>query len=217
VVLLFASFFLSNFISLSLCFFHSFQKISHPLFSPSPFVLSFPFCPPPVFSSSPLLFLFSPLSRSFSTVFLPLVLFSFPLYVVFFPSLSRCFFSPLLLSVVQCWCGCDGEWQWLLDEEDDELMMALAMLVRLSPLLFFSSVVPLSFSLSFSPFFFLSVLFCSSQLISVFPPYIPLSLCLFFSFLYPSFLLPLVSVSPLAFTARGCMRYCMNIVMAGVH
>jgi hypothetical protein len=44
---------------------------------------------------------------------------------------------------VQCWCGCDGEWQWLLDEEDDELTMALAMLVRLSPLLFFSSVVPL--------------------------------------------------------------------------
>ena len=100
VVLLFPSFFLYNFLSLSLCFFHSFQKISHPLFSSSPFVLSFPFCPPPVFSSSPLSFLFSPLSRSFSTVFLPLVLFSFPLYVVFFPSLSRCFFSPLLLSVL---------------------------------------------------------------------------------------------------------------------
>jgi hypothetical protein len=49
---------------------------------------------------------------------------------------------------VQCWCGCDGEWQWLLDEEDDELTMALAMLVRLSPLLFFSSVAPLWFSLA---------------------------------------------------------------------
>jgi hypothetical protein len=61
------------------------------------------------------------------------------------------FFSPLLLSVVQCWCGCDGEWQWLLDEEDDELTMALAMLVRLSPLLFFSSVVPLWFSLPLCP------------------------------------------------------------------
>jgi len=59
-VLLFPSFFLCNFLSLSLCFFHSFQKISHPLFSPSPFVLSFPFCPPPIFSSSPLSFLLSP-------------------------------------------------------------------------------------------------------------------------------------------------------------
>ncbi|KAJ6860251.1 hypothetical protein NC651_036572 [Populus alba x Populus x berolinensis] len=27
-----------------------------------------------------------------------------------------------------CWCGSDGEWQWLLDEEDDELKMALAVL-----------------------------------------------------------------------------------------
>jgi len=62
-----SSFFLCNFLSPSLCFFHSFQKISHPLFSPSPFVLSFPFCPPPVFSSSPLSFLFSPpFSSSFS-------------------------------------------------------------------------------------------------------------------------------------------------------
>jgi hypothetical protein len=168
VVLLFPSFFLYNFLSLSLCFFHSFQKISHPLFSSSPFVLSFPFCPPPVFSSSPLSFLFSPLSRSFSTVFLPLVLFSFPLYVVFFPSLSRCFFSPLLLSVLYYRYGCDGEWQWLLDEEDDELTMALAMLVRLSPLLFFSSVVPLWFSLSFSPLFFFqfSFVLVSSSLFS---------------------------------------------------
>ncbi|XP_073262723.1 protein ACCELERATED CELL DEATH 6 [Populus alba] len=29
---------------------------------------------------------------------------------------------------IQCWCGSDGEWQWLLDEEDDELKMALAVL-----------------------------------------------------------------------------------------
>ncbi|KAJ6884403.1 hypothetical protein NC652_031418 [Populus alba x Populus x berolinensis] len=38
-----------------------------------------------------------------------------------------------------CWSGSDVEWQWLLDEEDDELKMALAVLVRLS---------------SFCPFFF---------------------------------------------------------------
>jgi len=64
VVLLFPSFFLCNFLSPSLCFFRSFQKISHPLFSPSPFFLSFPFCSPPVFSSSPLSFL--PVSFFFS-------------------------------------------------------------------------------------------------------------------------------------------------------
>jgi len=100
VVLLFPSFFLYNFLSPSLCFFRSFQKISHPLFSPSPFVLSFPFCPPPVFSSSPLSFLFSPLSRSFSPVFLPLVLFSFPLYVVFLPPL--CAVHPLAFIAREC-------------------------------------------------------------------------------------------------------------------
>ncbi|KAJ6981335.1 hypothetical protein NC653_024669 [Populus alba x Populus x berolinensis] len=46
-----------------------------------------------------------------------------------------------------CWSGCDGEWQWLLDEEDDELKMALAVLVRLS---------------SFCPFFFVRLGFLSS-------------------------------------------------------
>ncbi|KAJ6877015.1 hypothetical protein NC651_029899 [Populus alba x Populus x berolinensis] len=41
---------------------------------------------------------------------------------------------------VQCWSGSDVEWQWLLDEEDDELKMALAVLVRLSSFCpFFSS------------------------------------------------------------------------------
>jgi hypothetical protein len=51
---------------------------------------------------------------------------------------------------VQYWCGCDGEWQWLLDEEDDELMMAFAVLVRLSPLLYsFLCRSPLVFPLLF--------------------------------------------------------------------
>ncbi|KAH8520528.1 hypothetical protein H0E87_001825, partial [Populus deltoides] len=44
-----------------------------------------------------------------------------------------------------CWCGCDGEWQWLLDEEDDELTMALAVL--------FSSVPPPPLCPSVSPAF----------------------------------------------------------------
>jgi hypothetical protein len=56
-------------------------------------------------------------------------------------------------------CGCDGEWQWLLDEEDDELTMVLAVLVWLSPLLYsFLCRSPLVFPLlSFSsPLLFLS-------------------------------------------------------------
>ena len=65
--------------------------------------------------------------------------------------------SIFLFSIVQCWCGCDGEWQWLLDEEDDELTMALAVLVRLSPLLYsFLCRSPLVFPpLSFSFFLFI--------------------------------------------------------------
>jgi len=45
VVLIFPSFFLCNFLSPSLYFFHSFQKISHPLFSPF-FSSLVPFLPP---------------------------------------------------------------------------------------------------------------------------------------------------------------------------
>jgi len=156
-------------------------------------------------------FCFSSLSRFFS-VFLPPVLFFFPSLCRLFPpfvlslfplsslpSLSRCrFFSPLLLSVVQCWCGCDGEWQWLLDEEDDELTMALAMLVRLSPLLFFSSVVPLWFSLSFPLFFFFSSLLFSSGHLCFPPLHSSLSLSFFPSLFCPSFLL---------FYSQNCMRF----------
>jgi len=54
---------------------------------------------------------------------------------------------------------------------------------------------PLSFPSGFPSrflFFFFSVLFCSPQVISVFPPYIPLSLCLFsppfFVLLFSSFI-----------------------------
>ncbi|KAJ6897915.1 hypothetical protein NC652_024669 [Populus alba x Populus x berolinensis] len=37
-------------------------------------------------------------------------------------------FFPLCGCFVECWCGSYGEWRWLLDEEDDELKMALAVL-----------------------------------------------------------------------------------------
>jgi len=109
-------------------------------------------------------------------------LYRLPLSVSIFPPHCLVPFSVFLFFVVQCWCGCDGEWQWLLDEED-ELTMALAVLVQLSPLLYsFPCRSSLVFPLVSSFFFFLSVLFCSPQVISVFPPYIPLSLCLFFFF-----------------------------------
>jgi len=108
-----------------------------------------------------------------STVILPLLcvffLLSFPS-----PFLSPPLFSPqycllppsvFLFFVVQCWCGCDGEWQWLLDEEDDELTMALAVLVRLSPLLYsFLCRSPLVFPLVSS------FVFSFSSLLSSFPP-----------------------------------------------
>jgi len=84
----------------------------------------------------------------FSSVLLSSFLLCSALLSLSSPHCLVVFFSPLVLSVVQCWCGCDGEWQWLLDEEDDELTMALAMLVRLSPLL---SPPPLP--LLCSPFF----------------------------------------------------------------
>ena len=88
--------------------------------------------------------LFSSLSRSPSSVSAP------PHCLV--PS------SVFIFFVVQCWCGCDGEWQWLLDEEDDELTMALAVLVRLSPLLYsFLCRSPLVFPLL--SFLFLSIVF----------------------------------------------------------
>jgi len=61
-------------------------------------------------------------------------------------------------------------------------------------------------------FFFSSVLFCSPQLISVFTPYIPLSLCLFFFLLSllsrPFF--PLVSSFFSPFYSQNCMRFFFN-------
>ena len=88
VVLLFPSFFLYNFLSPSLCFFRSFQKISHPLFSPSPFVLSF--------LSVPLLFSLLLLSRSFSPPCLVLFLLCFCPWFFFLP-LSMSSFFPLFV------------------------------------------------------------------------------------------------------------------------
>ncbi|KAJ6884402.1 hypothetical protein NC652_031418 [Populus alba x Populus x berolinensis] len=66
--------------------------------------------------------------------------------------------SPFSASFSLCWSGSDVEWQWLLDEEDDELKMALAVLVRLS---------------SFCPFFFVRL-----PLSVFFPLFTVLSLCL---------------------------------------
>ena len=75
--------------------------------------------------------------------------------------------SPFLgfFFVVQYWCGYDGEWQWLLDEEDDELTMALAVLVRLSPFLFsFLCRSPLVFPPVSPPFHRLSLAFISQRM-----------------------------------------------------
>ena len=114
---------------------------------------------PIVFSSlrSPLPLFFLSSLVAFPSLFCslpPLCLASFSSFI--FP-FSFCPCSPLLffflLSVVQCWSGSDGEWQWLLDEEDDELKMALAVLVRLS-----SFCPPFSF-VSLSRFSFLSSLY----------------------------------------------------------
>jgi len=77
-------------------------------------------------------------------------LYRLPLSVSVFPPHCLVPSSVFLFFVVQYWCGCDGEWQWLLDEEDDELMMAFAVLVRLSPLLYsFLCRSPLVFPLLF--------------------------------------------------------------------
>jgi len=82
-------------------------------------------------------------------------------------SLLSCL-SPFLgffFPVVQCWCGCDGEWHWLLDEADDELTMVLAVLVRLSPLLFsFLCRSPLVFPPVSPPFHRLSLAFISQRM-----------------------------------------------------
>ena len=87
-------------------------------------------------------------------------------FFFFFPVFRLCclptlfFFCSLLSTVFLPLCsasGGDGEWQWLLDEEYDELMMAWAVLVRLSPL-FFSLSFPSGFfscaDLCFVFFFF---------------------------------------------------------------
>jgi hypothetical protein len=96
-----------------------------------------------VMPSSSTGFLFPPLSLYFLVRHL---------FWVFFP-------------VVQCWCGCVGEWQWLLDEEDDELTMALAVLVRHSPLFFsFLCHSPLVFPLVSPPFHRLSLAFISQRM-----------------------------------------------------
>jgi len=86
-----------------------------------------------------------------------------------FPPLSLCFpvrhLFWVFFFVVQYWCGYDGEWQWLLDEEDDELTMALAVLVRLSPFLFsFLCRSPLVFPPVSPPFHRLSLAFISQRM-----------------------------------------------------
>jgi len=139
----------------SLCFPYalSISPLGFSLFS-----FSFPVC---CHSSSRLPLLLFSLFSLFSSLFPPLFSFS---AVSFFPSFPP---SVFLFSVVQCWCGCDGEWQWLLDEEDDELTMALAVLVRLSPLLYsFLCRSPLVFPLVSSFVFFF-------QFSSVLPPLCP--------------------------------------------
>jgi len=160
---------LSSFLSPLTCFFLS----SPSFFFSSPSVSSFSFPFPSVFSPSPLTFLFSPLLFLTLSFSVPFFLFFFSL----FSSLSRspssvsapphCLVpsSVFLFFVVQCWCDCDGEWQWLLDKEDDELTMALAVLVRLSPLLYsFLCRSPLVFPLlSFLPFFIVFSLAFISQ------------------------------------------------------
>ena len=105
----------------------------------------------------------------FSFPFCLLSLSSPPLCLCFPPSLSRSLFCFSLFCCAVL-CGCDGEWQWLLDEEDDELTMALAVLVWLSPLLYsFLCRSPLAFPLlSFSSplfsFHCLSLAFISQRM-----------------------------------------------------
>jgi len=153
----------------------------------------------------------------FSFPFCLLSLSSPPLCFYFPPSLSRSLFCVSLFRcavLVRLWwrmAVAAGRRRWA----DDGVGSAGA---ALSPPLFF----PLSFLSGFPSrflFFFFSFQFSSVLLRSslFFPLTFPSLSVFFFSFLCPSFLLPLVSVSPLAFIARGCMRYCMNIVMAGVH
>jgi len=118
-------------------------------------------------------------------------LYRLPLSVSIFPPHCLVPFSGFLFFVVQCWCGCDGEWQWLLDEED-ELTMALAVLVQLSPLLYSfpcrsSLVFPLVSSFFFFPFS--SLLFSSGHLCFS-PLHSPLSLSFFFLSFVPLFSSP---------------------------
>ena len=121
------------------------------------------------------------------------------------------------------------------------LLLSLRLVLSFSLFLFlvlllFCSVAPLISSITLLYFFFILLLFAlshisltlcllSTQLISVFPPYVPLFLSfsplfplVFFFLLSPClFLLFFCSIPPLAFIARGCMRYGRHMVTAGVH
>jgi len=115
-----------------------------------------------------------------------------PLCFYFPPSLSRSlfYFSLFCCAVlVRLWwrmAVAAGRRRWWADDGVGSAGAAL------SPPLFFPLSFPSGFPSRFVFFFFLSVLLCSPQVISVFPPYIPLSLCLFsppfFVLLFSSFI-----------------------------